>query len=539
MLILILILALFLRVWHLNVVPVSVFGDEIDVGLQANSLLQTGKDYYSNSWPLMPHSFSEYRLPVLIYSAIPFVSIFGLNEWGVRLPAVFYGLLSLLGFYFLTKELINNKVALIAMILMSISPWHLQFSRQGGVEGVVALAFIVWAAWLFLMGIKKYYYLILSMVVFALSFYTYAINNLFTPLTIVGLVIIYRKKIIKFGWKKITIVLTVGLVILLPFVNLYFRGLAPMRFSQISIFANKDIKEEVIRRKAEFNSIITPLFQNQKVALITAISRNYLEAFSPEFLFIRGDPNLRNSIGGFGEFYFFETITILLGLIFLIKNFKRDYMLFFGWLLIAPIPAVLTSEGGNHAGRLILVLVPIIIISSLGINYLLSLKGNKWKILTAIILMVSLANISSYFYRYYVEWPKDSWRFWQSGYKELMNVIKQNDYKYSKVFFNNTYEPTLPRFLFWTNYDIALFQKQFTLDQPRSEIAAGFDGFKLGDKYYFGIFKKPIEKNIKPGNLYVYSARDDVTNPKILEGYNVETIYSPKKDPIFYIVETK
>src|SRR4030066_2461226 len=53
---------IFFRFYRLNNIPISLFGDEIDLGLQAKSILQTGKDYLGNSYPVMLHSFSEYRL---------------------------------------------------------------------------------------------------------------------------------------------------------------------------------------------------------------------------------------------------------------------------------------------------------------------------------------------------------------------------------------------------------------------------------------------------------------------------------------------
>src|SRR3989344_7442434 len=131
-LIFILLLALVLRVFRLDDTPISLFGDEIDVGLQAYSILETGKDYFGNSFPLMFKSFEEVRLPLFIYSAVPMVGIFGLNEWGVRLTGVFWGMLGILGAYLLIKKLYGLKVALISSFILAITPWHLQFSRQGG-----------------------------------------------------------------------------------------------------------------------------------------------------------------------------------------------------------------------------------------------------------------------------------------------------------------------------------------------------------------------------------------------------------------------
>ena len=88
-----LVLSLFTRLIKIN--NLSLFGDEIDVGYQAFSLLQTGHDYKGNFLPTYIQSLSESRAPLLIYLTIPTVKIFGLNPLGVRLPSVIFGVLSI------------------------------------------------------------------------------------------------------------------------------------------------------------------------------------------------------------------------------------------------------------------------------------------------------------------------------------------------------------------------------------------------------------------------------------------------------------
>src|SRR3989344_5374942 len=113
-----LVIGIFLRVWQVGKIPISLFGDEIDVGLQANSILTTGKDYLGNRMPVLFHSFSEYRLPLQLYLDVPFVKLFGLNEVGVRAVSVLFGFLSLIFFYLLIKEFSNKKLATVATLFM-------------------------------------------------------------------------------------------------------------------------------------------------------------------------------------------------------------------------------------------------------------------------------------------------------------------------------------------------------------------------------------------------------------------------------------
>src|SRR3989344_5610124 len=79
----ILVAAAFLRLWKLAEVPVSLFGDELDVGYHAYSILKTGRDYSGNFMPLHFHSLAEWRTPFYLYSSVPTVAIFGISALGV------------------------------------------------------------------------------------------------------------------------------------------------------------------------------------------------------------------------------------------------------------------------------------------------------------------------------------------------------------------------------------------------------------------------------------------------------------------------
>src|SRR3989344_9678426 len=91
----ILLLKFILRVYDLSNNPPGFFGDEAAIGYNAYKILQTGKDEYGEPYPIFFRSFGDYRLPIPIYANIPFVAFFGLNEFSVRLTAVFYGLISI------------------------------------------------------------------------------------------------------------------------------------------------------------------------------------------------------------------------------------------------------------------------------------------------------------------------------------------------------------------------------------------------------------------------------------------------------------
>src|SRR3990170_8763844 len=103
----ILTIAAFLRIWKISEVPVSLFSDELDVGYHAYSNIKTGRDYMGNPWPLYFHSYADFRAPVYIYTAVPTVAIFGITPLGVRLPAMVFGVLGVWAMYLLIYELLN------------------------------------------------------------------------------------------------------------------------------------------------------------------------------------------------------------------------------------------------------------------------------------------------------------------------------------------------------------------------------------------------------------------------------------------------
>src|SRR3989344_2266663 len=107
----ILIVAFLVRFWDLNNSPVSLYWDEMDVGYQAYSILKTGKDYFGNSPGLIVHSFADFRAPLLIYTTIPFVAIFGLDSFSIRLPVAVFGVVSIFLIFILARVLFRSEKA--------------------------------------------------------------------------------------------------------------------------------------------------------------------------------------------------------------------------------------------------------------------------------------------------------------------------------------------------------------------------------------------------------------------------------------------
>ncbi len=519
---LILFLALFLRTYKLDYV--ELFGDELDAGYQSYSLITTGSDYRGNFLPSYMNSFSEWRAPGLMYAMIPFISIFGLNEWGVRLGPAVFGILSILGFYLILLKIgVSKKVGSITVFILAITPWHIQYSRAG--FEITLLSTLLLFGLYFLIE-KKY---VISALLLSLCLYTYSTANILMPLLVFLTLYFYKvnfKSLIKF--------VLYGLLFSLPIVYQLLFGHVGDRFGTLSITNNKNVIAEVIEyRNNSQNTFVSKIFYNKYVIAGKKIVFNYSNAFSSNFLFNEGDVTFRHSLHQVGNLFWIELPLILLGLIYLIR-FKKNLWVI-GFLLISPVASSLTIDGYNHATRLFLLVFPLSFFAAYGFD-----KLNKFKFLVVMILIFEFLRFQYFYWNFYRD---QSWKWWHTGYKQSMQYIAENKDKYQKVIMDNTYEPALIRFLFWNKIDSHLI---FDFADNKDVDIDGFNGYCLQNKYCFVNFKDKFRlENMKDNTLYLISQERNVggdwdwskTPPS---GITVlKTIYNYQNFPIFYLVEQK
>ena len=111
LLILILITAGLFRFWGLTKSPPALNWDEVSIGVNAYSILKTGRDEWGQFLPLSFRAYGEQKLPGMIYASIPGIAIFGLNEFGVRITPALIGILAVYALYLLGSQLISINFA--------------------------------------------------------------------------------------------------------------------------------------------------------------------------------------------------------------------------------------------------------------------------------------------------------------------------------------------------------------------------------------------------------------------------------------------
>lgn len=566
LLITILLVASFLRLWKLAEVPVSLFGDELDVGYHAYSILKTGRDYSGNFLPLHFQSLAEWRTPLYLYSVVPTVAIYGISPLGVRLPAALFGILGVWGFYLLVKQITKKKnLALLSAFVLTISPWHIQYSRAA-FEVTMLLVFLFFGFYFFFKslsvgekGPKDGKWLWVASALLVTTPLIYSTAKLFTPAILLVLLILWRKEIFKLPkntLKKAVITLAV-LGGITAYATLFSGG--GQRFGYIGVFSDPTIPTEVgtarLRdslMRGETGLGLSPktsdrLFHNKVAFWSENISRNILQPFSTDFLFIKGDLNLRHSIDGMGQFYRIEFVAMVLGLLFFFSKYKNKRIKTFIalWLILGVLPAAITRDGGKHATRLILILPPLVILISYGlIETAKLLKGNIGKLfLLGYFGLLTLAFVN-YQHEYWVHNPWDSERWWHYGFEESIGTIKEIEKDYDKVILSMINEPVWIFFAGWHEYPPAEWHKGYPFEETYLD---GFGNLSFIDKYYFAAIREEdggifaLSRYIDEKTLYLAVASEIGENLIIDPGKGpaglklIKAIPYPSGEPAFYL----
>lgn len=526
----IIILAAILRIWSLGENPPAAYGDEISFAWNAWSILKTGADEYGQPFPLQFRAFDDYKAPIPVYLLVPFLKLFGLSTFAVRLPVALFAVATVYITYLLGKKLMSGKNGLLAALLLAISPWHLHLSR-GYFESTLALFFFVSAIYCFVKSREKRHYLVLSGLLFAATLYTY-----FTPRILLVLFIPYllwwgRKWV--FDNKKLVGTSMVVLIVLtLPLLKLSLFNQGLSRINKLAISRDEKLKKLVVdtRNSVASPEIIKRVLHNRPIYWIRDVTNDYLEHFSLNFWYLYGDSSLRYFFGQMGMFYLFELPFFVVGLAVLWKK-PQTFWLIAGWLMFAPIPAAVA--GRPFAVRSLAMLPAPFFIVAAGLITVWD-KINKTyttNMIKVIILGGFALSLGYYLVRYHLEYPTYAATWWGWENKAAIDLALKEQDRYDQIFISNFYTGAELALAYYTAYDPVAY-RQAKAEQVT--LADGREFVKMG-KFYVGSLdideNRKAEGIIPPRSLYI-------ARPEEVAGD--EMIVAPDdKRVLFYIYRTE
>jgi 4-amino-4-deoxy-L-arabinose transferase-like glycosyltransferase len=437
--------ALLLRTYHLNSIPNGFHVDEVKVGWNAYSILKTGADDWGNKWQLYYNSFGDFRPSGIIYLDIPFVALFGLHEWVVRLPASLFGALLIVPIYFFTLLTTKKKtIALLSAFFSTISPWSIDLSRATS-EAIIAV-FLVLCGLCFLVkyiqSTRKSFLLFAFCFLFS-SYFFYHSARLLVPLLVVSIIYFYRNSIASIK-KSVLIATSILLISTIFFATI---GESKERFSQVSIFNDLNIK--TMRDQLPFedgaNNVFTArVFHNKYMLYSIELVQQYTKYFSPDFLIGDAGNPLRYTTVGNGVLMFVELFLFILGIGMVLKNKLNSLPMYL--LLLAPLPAALTTEDVPNMSRAAFMIPFISVLVAYGF---VSLTRLRWKFIVSILLLIN----SIYFFHMYFIHNKNHEPIPLNrnvGTKQVIDEIMKVKDQYDIIYLTNIPDSLYPWFAFYT-----------------------------------------------------------------------------------------
>lgn len=470
-LLVIVLIAGFLRFYQLGNIPAGFLNDEANAGYDAYSLLLTGRDQWNNFLPVNNFiGFGDFQPPLHRYSSLIPVYIFGLSEFSIRFMSALAGVLSVAALYFLVKKLINQKAALFSALLLAVMPWAVGLSRIGH-ESNLAILFLIVALFFGLLqkSSKSLFYWIFFL---SLSMYTYSAYILYAPLVLIVVLYLNHKK--ERGYGHLLKPLILFLIIISPIV--FQKNSASVRFSQVGLTTNinsigliNNLNDERGQCLIIFNPLVCKITDNKGILFTSTFIKNYLSHFSPNFLYINGTPTQFSILPKRGLDYLFNFLPLIIGVTFFLKNSNQRKLntAFIILFLLSPLPDSFTSDG-NYT-RTSIMQPFLALFGGLGIYYLLDILKEKKRLrylFTTLFLLVIFFSTISFFIIYTTYFKNNYSIYSQYGYNDLMKKTYSLKENYDRIYISKHLNDTKQYiyYLFYNKYDPSSFQQKEDID---------------------------------------------------------------------------
>lgn len=373
---LILFLGTALRLYQFGSHPPALTWDEAALGYVGQMVVRTGFDEYGQWLPRIFTSFGDFKAPLAFYLIGASTSILGLSTWAVRLPMLILGLLTLLVSYWVTRRATNNhSVALMTMLLLAVSPWHIHFSRIAFESGAALFFFLIGlGSWLEIrqellankpLPKKLFFFDMLWTISWILALASYHASRVVIPIVFILIVILELPRAKK--WLK------KWPVWIVPILTMAFGlwGLRSLLFASAGW-----------QRAIQTTSVESGLF-----SLLWSTVQGFSAHGSLSFLLQGATSTARHGFPGIGVLTVSQAALVFLGISVIIwelysKNKTNVKSVLPSWFWIALLitgilPAALGQEL-PHPNRALLAVYPFMLIAAFGWNYLIKKVGKEW-----------------------------------------------------------------------------------------------------------------------------------------------------------------
>lgn len=394
--------SLVLRVAWLDRIPSGISGDELIYVLEAKSVAVTGRDL-TGSWNPLSVLFFRYppnelqgELPYLLN--IPIASSGSLSLFTARLTSAILSTCTVLGLYFLVTQLFSARVAMVTALVAAINPWQIYIGRTA-YDMVPAVCFYLWA--LYVMLVHKGRYLLWSIPLFILAFYSYIGTKIILfPIVFLTSVYLLKEHPSAKNKKRIAILLVTMLIFLAFFIFSLFFSSAPTRISEI-LQVNDPVVAQTVDavRKVSIRSPIVDVFVNKYTITLTIIVTKLLKTLSFDFLFAHGDTFY--SLYSHGLFYFVDAIFLVTGIVAMFMRYRRNMVYTCLFILVGTMPHLVHGASTENFTPHLVMMFPFLL---LFIGYGISEVIHKKYVVYMIVLIYALS-LGNFLQLYWFQHP--------------------------------------------------------------------------------------------------------------------------------------
>ncbi len=402
--------------------------DEIVTIENAKSIADTGKESTGISFPVYLQGWGGQSV-ILLYLMTLSIKIFGCTLFAVRLPMLLISIISMFVFYDLVKKISKNtNIALIALALLSICPWHILQSIWG-LDCNMFPHFLLIAIDLLYTAVinRKKLLLYISMAIFAISLYGYGVAIYFVPLFLVC-VLLYLLKIKSIKIRDIIICAIIFLVVAFPIITMFI----------INVLG--------IKQSIEIGKITIPYYESlSRTKDMIFFSPNPLSQLvnnivsTLRVIFVQTDGAEWNASVLFGATYRITIVFIIIGLIKHIKEIREpkesiSSVIILFWIGISFLTGLIVNEA--NINRLNSIWYVLLILGAYGIYTLYERVNRKklYKIIITSVYIVIFTVFAIYFHVHYVKVVEQSGCF-SRGFYQTLNYVNSLDKEV--IFYDN------------------------------------------------------------------------------------------------------
>ncbi|MFA6569887.1 MAG: hypothetical protein WCT77_01485, partial [Bacteroidota bacterium] len=303
------------------------------------------------------------------------------------------------------------------------------------------------------------------------------------------------------------------------------------RARTVSVFYDQGVnlknRELIAEDGINANPIIAPFFHNRICMYAKEIIGRYLSHFDGQYLFLKGDQAPPFRVPGMGQLYLIDSIFLVIGLVAFLQLNGDFRNILLGWTLVSVLPAAFTFMTPS-SNRTFNVVIPLIILVSLGIARLSQLTHNRRTniyILLMIVLLYSI-NIWTGMKAYYIEIPKNNADVWNYGWKNLVSYVNSlNPNSFQNIVVSDTTGMPYIYFLLYNKVNPSDFYTNAVRTYLPDEF--GYEHVEEYEKYVFrrDLIWKYQKDNLDENSLYIIPAGETADDEK-----GIGEIYFPNNN---------